>query len=98
MSKFLSFPVNLINDCFSIHEGVRLFQGSIILTFSEHSHLLALPQPTLLALSAHVHVHFTVPTALAFVHSILCNAPSEETCLWMKKQSFIKSLVLKVQI
>lgn len=49
------------------------------LTFSQHAHLLALPQPTLLAFPAHVHVHFTGPTTLAFVHSVFCNAPPKET-------------------
>lgn len=58
------------------------------LTFGQHAHLLALPQPTLLAFPAHVHVHFTVPATLAFVHSILRDAPPEETCTGRKKKRF----------
>lgn len=57
----------------------RVSGQPVILTFSQHAHLLALSQPTLLAFPAHVHVHFTVSATLAFVHSILCYAPSEET-------------------
>lgn len=49
------------------------------LTFSQHAHLLALAESTFLALPSHVHVHLTVSPAFAFVHSILCDAPSEET-------------------
>lgn len=49
-----------------------------ILTFCQHAHLLALPETTLLALPAHVHVHLTGPFTLALVHGVLCDAPSEE--------------------
>lgn len=43
MSKILSFPIILINDGFGIHEQEPgSLKQSVILTFSQHAHLLAL--------------------------------------------------------
>ena len=54
------------------------FFPAVILTLSQHAHLLAFPQSTFLAFPPHVHVHLTVSSTLTFVNSILCDASSEE--------------------
>lgn len=51
-----------------------------VLTFCKHSHLLALPESALLAFSAHVHVHLTVPSTFTLIYCILCYTSSEKPC------------------
>lgn len=65
------FHIRIVNQDHQVIGG--------ILTLCQHAHFLALSEATLLALSPHVHVHFTVPPTLAFVHSILGYTPPEET-------------------
>lgn len=65
------FHIRIVNQDHQVISG--------ILTLCQHAHFLALSEATLLALSPHVHVHFTVPPTLAFVYSILGYTSPEET-------------------
>lgn len=49
------------------------------LTLSQHSHGTALPQPAVLALPPHVHVHLTASATLTVIHSLLSHATPKET-------------------
>lgn len=53
-------------------------QLSALLTFGQHANSAALPQPAVLALPAHVHVHLTGPATLAAVHRLLGHTAPEE--------------------
>ena len=57
-------------------------------TFGSHTHSQTFLQATLLALTSHVHVHFTSVSKFTTINSILCYTTTEKT--WTRR---IKSLV-----
>lgn len=50
------------------------------LTLSQHPDGPTLPQPAVLALPPHVHVHLTAAAALTVIHGLFSHAAPEETC------------------
>lgn len=51
-----------------------------VLTLRQHPHRAALPEPAVLALPPHVHVHLAAAAALAAVNGLFGHAAPEETC------------------
>lgn len=61
------------------HIEFHLVRYSWSLTLSQHPHSTALPQPTVLALPPHVHVHLTAAPTLTVIHSFFSHTTPEET-------------------
>lgn len=82
-------PKNYAITTLSLSSTLLCISPFLARTLLPHSCLLALAQPALLALSAHVHVHFTLATIFADILGTLDDAAAEKALATLATQNIV---------